>query len=223
VLGVDASPDGWVGVAPDPDRPRAYSASTLGELIARAEVDGPVQVVGVDIPVGLAERGWRSADLEARARLGPRRASLFLTPVRAALEAPAHATAVRLNRAATGQGCSRQAYGLRTKILEVDALVRAGEDRVLEVHPELTFTAMAARPPAHGKKTWAGQRERLGLLADQGLRLDELAGDPGRAAPDDVVDAAAVAWTARRRQAGTARPVPDPPERVAGRDRAIWA
>jgi predicted RNase H-like nuclease len=104
----------------------------------------------------------------------------------------------------------------------VDALVRAGEDRVLEVHPELTFTAMTGRPPVHGKKTWAGQRERLGLLADQGLRLDELAGDPGRAAPD-VVDAAAVAWTARRRQAGTARPVPDPPERVAGRDWAIWA
>jgi len=47
------------------------------------------------------------------------------------------------------------------------------------------------------------------------------------AAADDVLDAAAVAWTARRIAAGTARSFPDPPVILAGegaaRVQAVWA
>jgi predicted RNase H-like nuclease len=40
---------------------------------------------------------------------------------------------------------------------------------------------------------------------------------------DDVLDAAAVAWTADRVARGTARHAPDPPERFSdGIDCAIW-
>ena len=87
------------------------------------------------------------------------------------------------------------------------------------MHPELTTQA-----GHRAEKTWAGQRERLALLAADGLDLDLLVGDTGDAAPDDVVDAAAVAWTARRLALGTAVGHPDPPEPVPyGLHAAIWA
>ena len=111
MLGVDGCPDGWVAVAPDPDGPRVYSAPTLAAVIEVAERDGAVQVVGVDIPFGLPDDGPRQADLLARQRLGRRRSSLFLTPVRAALELPEYPAAVALQRAVTGQGFSRRYSG----------------------------------------------------------------------------------------------------------------
>ncbi|MGI3784567.1 MAG: DUF429 domain-containing protein [Janthinobacterium lividum] len=223
MLGVDGCRDGWVGVAPDADRPRAYVAPDLAALIRLAEQDGPVVRVGVDIPIGLADAGWRDADLLAAAALGARRASVFRTPVRTALEAPDHATGVAVSRAASGAGFSIQAWGLREKVLEVDRLVREGEGRVVEVHPELTFTAMAGHPARHPKKTWAGQQERVTLLEAAGLRLDALVGGTGTAGPDDVVDAAAAAWTAGRLAAGTAVSLPDPPQRTPdGLTAAIW-
>lgn len=224
VLGVDGCRDGWVGVALDVDGPKAYVAPDLGDLIRRAEQDGPVARVGVDIPIGLADEGWRAADTLVRSALGRRRASLFVTPVRAALEARDHASGVRVSRAVSGAGFSIQAWGLREKILEVDRVVRAGEVRVFEVHPELSFTTMAGHPALHPKKTWAGQRERLALLEEAGLRLGALVGDTGTAGPDDVVDAAAAAWTARRRAVGAAVSLPDPPQRTPdGLAAAVWA
>ena len=225
VLGVDGCREGWVGVALDePGPPRAYAAPDLLRLVALAEADGPVAVVGVDIPVGLTDEVERQPDLLAQRLLGPRRSSIFVTPVRAALAAPTHAAGVAVNREAVGKGFSIQAWGLRTKVFEVDALVRAGEDRVREVHPEVTFTRMAGRPPQHAKKTWAGQQERLALLAAEGIDLGALTGDTGAAAPDDVVDAAAVAWSARRVASGDAVSLPDPPQAVAyGLHAAIWA
>ncbi|WP_245359725.1 DUF429 domain-containing protein [Microlunatus capsulatus] len=224
VLGVDGCPDGWVAVAPDPGRTRVYTAPTLAAVIARAEQDGPLAHVGVDIPIGLPGSGPRQADLLARERLGRRRSSLFLTPVREALETPDYAEAVTLNRARTGQGFSRQAFGLRTKVLEVDALVRAGGRVLLEVHPELSFATLAGAPLAAGKKTWAGAVERRRLLAAAGIVLDaDLGPDPGRAGVDDVLDAGAAAWTALRVRDGRATCLPDPPEPLPhGLTGAIW-
>ncbi|SEP82296.1 DUF429 domain-containing protein [Microlunatus flavus] len=223
VLGVDGCRDGWVGVAPDPDGPRAYTAPDLRALVALAEGDGSVGLVGVDIPVGLLDEGWRLADQEAARALGARRASIFRTPVRAALEAPDHASGVRISARASGGGFSVQAWGLRVKVLEVDLLVRGGEDRVREVHPELSFARLAGRPALHPKKTWAGQQERLALLAAAGIDLTRLRGGTGSAAPDDVVDAAAVAWTALRLARGDAVSVPSPPQPAPyGLHAAIW-
>ena len=121
VLGVDAYRRGWVGIALG-ERIEAYAAATIAELVAEA---GPVEVIGIDIPIGLSTSDMRSADEQAQLAAGPRRSSVFLTPVRAALHAPTHAEAVEVNRAATGKGVSIQAYGLRAKILEVDAWVPA--------------------------------------------------------------------------------------------------
>ena len=94
----------------------------------------------------------------------------------------------------------------------------------MEAHPELSFAALAGAPLASRKSTWAGAAERRSLLERAGIVLP---GDLGRAgaqaAVDDVLDAAAVAWTARRVAAGSARSLPDPPERFSdGIPCAIW-
>lgn len=236
MLGVDGCPGGWVAVALSADAgagtgslPRVHTAPTLAAVVALASADGSLGVVAVDIPIGLADRGARQADRLAVALLGTRRASLFATPVRAALVEPEYAAAVAVNRGLAGSGFSRQAFGLRSKVLEVDALLRdpvapwAGPP-VVEVHPELSFATMAGAPLRHGKKTWAGAVERRQRLAEHGIVLGSgLGPDPGRAGVDDVLDAAAAAWTARRHLAGTAESLPDPPERFDdGLPCAIW-
>lgn len=210
VLGVDACKAGWVGIALEDTR--AYVAATIGELVARAEADGPVEVVGIDIPIGLPDSTRRQADVLARQAVGRLRSSVFLVPVRAALEAPDHATASAINRERVGEGVSIQAYGLRTKLLQVDEWVHETGRRAVEVHPEVTFAQLAGAPLTVGKHTWAGAELRRDLLSRAGIVLSDLGAAGHRAGVDDVLDAAAVAWSARRVALGTAIARPDPPE-----------
>jgi predicted RNase H-like nuclease len=141
------------------------------------------------------------------------------------LEAADHVSAVEVNRRLAGEGVSRQAYGLREKLFDVDRWVRTARQRGVEVHPELCFTRMAGAPLPYPKTTWAGVERRRELLAAEGIVV---AGDLGPAGAlagvDDVLDAAAAAWTARRLAAGRAHPLPDPPEEFGdGLPCAIWA
>jgi predicted RNase H-like nuclease len=228
VLGVDASGRGWIGIAwGGGEQLWAYAAGTVAAVVAACRDDGPVALVGLDIPIGLSEAGPRLADVAARDRLGARRSSVFETPVRAALLAPDHASAGLANRAATGRGVSAQAYGLRHRVLEVDGWLRAdvAGDRppVYEVHPELSFAQMAGHPLPDGKRTWAGAEHRRMLLAREGLFVGDL-GEAGRLAlVDDALDAAAAAWTAARILTGDATSLPDPPEPTPdGLAAAIW-
>ncbi len=87
VLGVDACRAGWVGIALAGGEPGAYLAPTIRELTEQATADGPLGVVAIDIPIGLADTGRRRADQFARAALGRRWPSLFITPVRDAWRA----------------------------------------------------------------------------------------------------------------------------------------
>jgi predicted RNase H-like nuclease len=198
----------------------AVLAATLADLVAAA---GEVAVVGVDMPIGSVAGGRRAADAAARAVLGPRRSSIFWTPPPEALAAAGYAEANAGARAATGRGLSRQAWNLVPKMREAAALADAGRVPLREVHPEVSFAAMAGAPLPAPKKTWAGAVHRARLLADHGVRLPDDLGPAGAAPVDDVLDAAAVAWSARRIAAGTAVTYPDPPERDGrGRPVAIW-
>ncbi len=223
VLGVDACRTGWVGIVlADARTPvRAVQARHIADLVAAA---GCVDVVGIDIPIGLPVRGRRQADELVRALLGVRWQSLFMTPVRAALLMPGPAQANTRNRELTGTGVSRQAFALAGRILEVDQWLAECGIRVVEVHPELCFTTMAGTPPAASKKTWAGMQRRRALLVQQGIAVPDELGPAGElAGTDDVLDAAAVAWTARRVATGIARSYPDPPEVFEdGSSAAIW-
>jgi predicted RNase H-like nuclease len=72
---------------------------------------------------------------------------------------------------------------------------------------ELSFAAMAGAPLPDSKHTPAGLAARRDLLARAGITLPvKIAG----AAEDDLLDAAAVAWSARRIAAGTAVTLANP-------------
>ena len=224
VLGVDACKAGWVAIAVGAGPPVAYVAGTIDALVSKVEEDGPVGLVAIDIPIGLPDAGRRAADGLARRLIGPRASSVFTTPVRAAIGAPDHETAVEVNRRLAGEGVSRQAFGLKEKLLQVERFALTGQFRVIEVHPEVCFAYMNEGPLTSGKATWAGAEHRRRLLARNGI---ELVGDLGlaglNAGVDDVLDAGAAAWTAARALAGHATSLPDPPEHFSdGWPAAIW-
>jgi predicted RNase H-like nuclease len=177
----------------------------------------------VDIPIGLLARGRRRADHEAKIWLGGGRAnSVFFVPTRPVLEAASYDEARTVAVTRKESKPSQQAYGLRRAIFEAEA-VAAGDARLREVHPEVTFRAMAGQPLAAGKKTWNGLGERLDLLERAGIRLTRAVTDLGSAGIDDVVDAAAAAWTAQRIASGAAASLPNPPETGPRGERiAIW-
>ena len=212
VLGLDACRRGWAGVLLGADG--ATDGVFLEEVAAADALD--VDGIGIDIPIGLATDHVRAADRAAKAFLGPRRSSVFLTPTRTALEHDTHAAASAANRELTGSGVSIQAHALRPKVLEVDAWVRTATVPVWEAHPEVAFALLLGAPAAHPKRTWAGQQERRRALAGAGIDLGDVGEVGALAAADDVLDAAAVAWSTRRLVGGWGRSFPDPPEHYDG-------
>jgi predicted RNase H-like nuclease len=200
VAGVDGCRRGWVlveGRVDGRDTPRVSVARSLADLVARVD-RGEVASVAIDIPIGLPERGARRCDVEARKRLGPRRHSVFPAPVRAVLGSPTWESAGAQARITDGRGLSRQVFNLLPKIAEVDRLLSpAHQERIVESHPELSFAAIAGAPLATTKRNAAGRRARAQLIGVEPVVL------PG-AGPDDVLDAHALLWTARRVARGDA-------------------
>ncbi len=203
VTGVDGCAAGWVAVTLG----SSVTGIVVGVTVAAALDLLPLApVTGIDMPLGLLGAGWREADRLARRALGRRGVTVFAIPPRAVWECRSYAEANRLCRELTGKGLSAQAWGLRRKIAEADQFrrivaVAPGGVRLHEVHPELSFAALAGVPLPGSKHTPAGLAVRRDLLARAGITLPaKVAG----AAEDDLLDAAAVAWSARRIATGTA-------------------
>ncbi|MEO7130290.1 MAG: DUF429 domain-containing protein [Dermatophilaceae bacterium] len=226
VLGVDACAAGWVGAILEPGaaRPRIVVADTIAVLVETVREWLDIQVVGIDIPIGLPDDSTRQADALARDALPGKAASVFPTLTRRAYATPNRAAADEVNRSLSGQGVGAQAFALRDKIVEVDTWVRSRPTlSVIEVHPELSFATMSGAPLAPKKKSEQGRAARLAALAAVGIASPSTLSGTGYAA-DDVLDACAVAWTAARHGSGLARSLPDPPEVFSdGIPAAIWA
>lgn len=213
-LGVDGSRTGWVGVVLDGETASVVVGSTIDDLVTAARLAHPeLAVVGIDIPIGLPDSAPRQADVLARARLPKgRKSSVFSAPTRAACAATSHPEASAAHRAATGLGLSVQTFHLIPKILEVDAFVRSPKScRVVEVHPEVSLAAMDPASVALSKRTAGGLRAREEALRAAGVTPPAYQARQGYAA-DDLVDACAAAWSARRVALGTAESLPDSPE-----------
>ncbi len=235
VTGLDACRRGWVAVSlevsgPADGRGQAGQIRVIavrvqetlagvlgGGLEGESGRDG-ASVVGIDMPLGLLESGWREADREARGLLGPRRSSVFAIPPREVWAQPGYQAASQRCRELTGQGFSIQAWGLRAKLLEADRFRGTCGHRLFEVHPELAFGAMAGAPLAHSKHTAAGRDLRRDLLSRAGIVVPPVP----RAPVTDTLDAAAVAWSAWRIATGQAVVIPGRPQRDGqGREIAI--
>lgn len=211
MLGVDVAKGGWVGAlleASGHGTPQMFVADSISDLLSHV---GAVAVVAIDIPIGLPDESVREADAQTRAFVGPKASSVFTTPVREAIYASTYAGANQINREVLGKGISQQAYGLRRRIMEIDAWVRQDLDFTLvEVHPEASFTELAGAPLLSRKRTGEGAQERREVLASAGVYVP---GSPPRgAAPDDMIDACIAAWTAHRYKIGTARSLPEQPQ-----------
>jgi predicted RNase H-like nuclease len=217
-VGVDGCRGGWIAVAYDPVA-RTLTAQVHPDFATLLAASPEMAAIGVDIPIGLSFGGTRRCDVEARRVLGPRRSSVFPAPDRRLLECADYAGALTRARALTGKGISWQAFNIFAKVKEVDRVITPElQRRVIEVHPEVSFWALnGGRPMPHPKKRPEGFAERRRALAEAfDLTIPDRAEArllaPG-AAPDDLLDAIAVAWTARRWATGMARSLPPSPER----------
>lgn len=222
VIGFDGYKAGWVGVRLGDEG--VLGVETGPTVASVLDAHGPFDVVGVDMPIGLPQGRLRAADGLARKMIGGRASSVFATPPRVCLDALDYESANAVSKADCGKGLSKQAYMLLEKIREIDALVRGGGHRIVEVHPEVSFRALNEAEVPFYKKTWNGQMLRRRLLAAAGVVLpDQLEGEAGKVPVDDVLDAAVVAWSARRVALGVARALPEVPEVDAeGVQMAIW-
>jgi len=234
--GVDGCRGGWFVVLHDPDagEPVHCIAPCFADVLALVR---GAEVVALDMPIGLLAQaipGGRTCDIEARALLGYKRArSVFSPPVRQALAKTSFREAAEANRASSCHriGISRQCFGLFHKLREVDRMMTPQRQRVVkEAHPELCFFALNGKTPMrHSKHTQKGQGERLSLLLDAGF--DTLPGViesywafRAKIAPDDILDAHALCWTAARIFRSEALRIPqEPPCDERGLRMEIWA
>nr|MBA2276485.1 DUF429 domain-containing protein [Chloroflexia bacterium] len=204
VVGVDGCPGGWVAVSWDVEA-RTLTPVVHGSFPALLAAYPDAAVIGVDIPVGLAANGPRRCDVEARKVLGPRRSSVFPAPHPDVLDAPTYAEALALSHTLTAKGISRQGFAIYAKVAEVNRVFTLElQRRVFEVHPEVSFWALAGqRPMVHHKGKTEGFDERRALLAAglDGAAIPTRPEARGIARPaksDDVLDAIVAAWTAHR-------------------------
>jgi len=220
VLGVDGCKGGWIAFITMDNKFQEARFFPMFTLLVESFPDA--DIIAVDIPIGLAEKHPRRADQEAKRFLGKRAPVVFMTPPRQVLKAASYEEA---RKVAEEQGCgvTAQAYALRDKILEVEPIA-ADNHRIYEVHPEISFQAMANATTQWKKKTWNGLFERLQLLEKTGLRPPDFLGEVGlHGAPDDIVDAGAAAWSGARLARHEAQSLPAiHDQKWKGRPMAIW-
>ncbi|MBS1994772.1 MAG: DUF429 domain-containing protein [Cyanobacteria bacterium SZAS LIN-2] len=214
---MDGCRRGWLCVFGVRDQPLStLIAPSMAALVAQL----PAQcLVAVDIPIGLPIADSRRAETAARAIVGPRRSSVFPVPLRAAILATDREEACRLQVA---RHLRRKRVGVQTwaivpKIVEVDQFLRTTpptDHRIVEVHPEVSFTLWYGRHLAAAKKSPDGRRLREALIdsawpGDRERLAAELAAmHPGAWAFDDLNDAFAALWSAIRVAQSTAQSFP---------------
>jgi predicted RNase H-like nuclease len=219
VIGVDGCPAGWIAVI--------WGRKVEHRLCPRFSdvlaLEGAI--IAVDMPIGLPETSGRPGDRDVRARLGGRRSSVFPVPSRAAVMCEAFSDACRenLKHSYPPKKVSKQCYNLFPKIREIDGLITPElQDRVFESHPELAFWAMNDETALPLPKKVKSQPYELGLQLRRTLL--HKAGFPFAALPvstyrrsdvgaDDLIDACACAWVARRILKGRAIRIPAEPMR----------
>ena len=218
-VGATCTGEAWFAVAFDGEGfDHAAVFEAIGDVWARYEEVG--ERVLVDVPIGLLDgEGERPCDEHARAVLGPRSEAIVAPPVREATRKQTYRAATRANERVAGTELSEQAFARAPAIAAVDDLLQGvpeSRDLIAEAHPEVCFRAFAGEPLQHPPTTAGGYAERMRTLADFDHDAPptvqyaaEAAGDaPVRVA--SVLDAAAMAYTARPGPGDLRRLPPEP-------------
>lgn len=202
VVDVDGCKAGWVAACWN-TRTNTVELAVHGDFASVISAYPMAKAIGVDMPIGLVDCR-RACDREARAVLRCRKSSVFPAPDRRLLDTTEYSTANALKRQLCGRGLSVQSFALLRKVAEVDrSMTPELQARIVEVHPEISFWAMGnGEEVSAPKRTDDGYRIRLERLrshldleAPSWISIES--GIPG-ASRDDVLDAVAGAWTARR-------------------------
>lgn len=230
VVGIDGCRGGWLCIELNGGAgPRVELWPEIGGAL---ESFGEASLILIDMPIGLLEGGsrGRSCDGHARRLLGrPRSSSVFTPPLRSSLEHDERRAASEHNAALSGKRIGAQSWNIAGKIREVDGYLRGGAGRRLyppepggarlrEAHPEVAFWALNGRQPmSRAKRSASGREERCAVLSRFESSVRGIAARAGarykrsEVAADDVIDAMALAVTARE-SGGTLRTLPPEPE-----------
>lgn len=231
IAGADGCPKGWAVATATVDGEvlsdlHVELVKTLDNTVAQVR-DGTMQALAIDMPIGLINEHPRTADVEARKVLGPRRSSVFPTPLLVTLAASDYDEARMHSRDTCGKALSKQAWNLMPKIRELDALIQPDDQpAVAEAHPECAFFRMQGNIPLdHPKSSDEGRALRIGLLRASG-RFDATELDralASKVAPViDLLDAIALAVTARHMATSTERRLGDQTDQRGRRAEIVY-
>jgi predicted RNase H-like nuclease len=225
LVGINGCKLGWLCIFEElPSRQLASKTFVTIDDLARhiATLD----VIAIDVPIGLTDSGARLCDQEARRLLGPKRGtSVFPAPIRGAIDAPTYEEACARSFAVQNKKLPKQSWAIYPKIRQLDDLLQRQPElkpKIFEVHPELSFRAWNdLEPIVAPKKKRVGAEMRLRLVTEH---FGERAFDTVRlrytrkdVADDDILDAFAALWTAERIWNEEAEVVPvDPPQDSRG-------
>jgi predicted RNase H-like nuclease len=193
------------------------------ETAARLLVGAPVGSVGPD-------GDPRECDDLARAVLGDRARVVVDPPVREAARKRRYPAAARVHERVTGRELAERAFELSDAAAALDDLlteVPEARDVVAESHPAVCFRAFAGEPPAHPRATAGGYAERMRVLAEfdrdapPAVQSAAEAAGAARVTVHDVLDALALAYTARPGPGELRSLPPDPPTDAEGLPMAI--
>lgn len=219
VLGVDARrPDAWVTVElRDGSLASIARHDSLEQVLAEAEA---AEVVAVDVPIGHDDRhgddgGRRAADRAARDALGEAAERVFWTPPPAVFDQPDHEAACELAEERGWPTPRKPMFAGRQRLQAVNEAATR-DDGIVEIHPEISYTALNELHGDGGPLETYGRGpratyERLQLLAEAGLRPTRSLGGVGRMSPRDVLEASIAAWSADRDARGEAGQLPEDP------------
>jgi len=204
--GADGCKDKWIAVVESHSgRTEIWEPQPFGGLCRSPSLE----LIVIDIPIGLVNSGAREADTAARRFLRQRACCVFTAPIRPMLDCQTWVEACSLRFEIEAKKISKQQFGILSKVREVDAELRRGAGvKVREGHPEVSFAIMNGDSPIPiSKKKRAGKAQRQELIyaqfPDAKLRISEC-----RIYVEDILDAYALLWTARRIQHGSARRFP---------------
>lgn len=226
-VGVDWASRGWLTVATDGTEWTASMHPSIHSVwVTYRDADS----ILVDIPIGLPEKSRRRCDRAAREYLsGERARSVFWTPCRAAVEADTYDEAKEANLSCRDDSLSSQAWGLIPRIQEVDRLLRdhtEARGTIRESHPEVCFKALSSGDSFGSKQAQSGEAARVDCLENIDDSIEGVFGtftdryieeqDPwkrriGNSNRDDILDAMALALTAKIGVNGYSTLPDDPP------------
>lgn len=221
IAGVDGCPGGWLCVSLDTET-NAFQVSIFCLATQLLTFDPFIQVMAIDMPIGLASTGRRRCDELARDLLGDRHPCVFNAPIRPALYAPSRLAASAISQAITDRKVGNHEWSLYPKIINLDlALTPLHQRWCFEIHPEISFSIWNNETPIQHKKesdegrqvrqalidsTWPGaRRELLASLQEQGVSHEHYT-------VEDLHDAFAALWTARRILLGQSQRIPLTPD-----------